>query len=354
MKDYGKASIIVPVYNTEQYLDQCVNTLINQTYSNFEMILVDDGSKDECRLRCDYWSKQDERITVIHKVNGGLSSARNAGLQASSGRFICFVDSDDWVDSQMLEKAVLFLEQNDADIVFFPYLRESETKSKPVHFYNESRVFCGEEIKTKLVRKLVGPLGSAVAHPEQMDWCSTAWGKLYRTTCIEKNDNPFVDLSVIGTFEDGLFNIGAFSKAKTVVYLDECLYHYRRISAGQLTGTYKPRFFEQTEKLFTIMENMPEVKAVDPGLEALNNRIALGMSAQAMNISRAKTNYIDKKKFTKYVLNSDRYKNAFRKLDTHEMPMHWRAFYTLCKIRSGAGVLLLAEIMRYMKRKNNG
>lgn len=97
-------SIIVPVYKVEEYLDECVQSLVNQTYKNLEIILVDDGSPDRCPQMCDEWARKDPRISVIHKSNGGLSSARNAGLDAAKGDYIGFVDSDDIIDAEMYEK----------------------------------------------------------------------------------------------------------------------------------------------------------------------------------------------------------------------------------------------------------
>ena len=98
-----KISVIVPVYKTEQYLNRCVQSITDQTYKNLEIILVDDGSPDNCPEMCDQWAKKDERIKVIHKRNGGLSSARNAGLDSATGDYIMFADSDDWMEPDMAE-----------------------------------------------------------------------------------------------------------------------------------------------------------------------------------------------------------------------------------------------------------
>ena len=103
MQNQPLVSVIVPVYKVEQYLDECVTSIVNQTYRNLDIILVDDGSPDDCPTICDEWAKKDTRIRVVHKVNGGLSSARNAGLDVARGTRIAFVDSDDWVDRTMIE-----------------------------------------------------------------------------------------------------------------------------------------------------------------------------------------------------------------------------------------------------------
>lgn len=112
-----KISIIVPVYRVENYLDRCIKSILNQTFTDFELILVDDGSPDRCPQKCDDWCKVDKRIKVIHKENGGLSSARNAGLEAAKGEYIGFVDSDDWITCDMYELLYRLAKKYKADIV---------------------------------------------------------------------------------------------------------------------------------------------------------------------------------------------------------------------------------------------
>ena len=97
-------SVIVPIYKVEPYLDRCVQSLVDQTYSNLEIILIDDGSPDKCPEICDEWEKKDYRIKVIHKENGGLSDARNMGMQIMTGDYVSYIDSDDWVSTNMYEK----------------------------------------------------------------------------------------------------------------------------------------------------------------------------------------------------------------------------------------------------------
>lgn len=109
-------SVIVPIYKVEDYLDKCVNSIKNQTYKNLEIILVDDGSPDRCPQMCDNYAKEDSRIKVVHRNNGGLSAARNSGLEIATGKYIGFVDSDDYIHSRMYEILVKHLKENDADL----------------------------------------------------------------------------------------------------------------------------------------------------------------------------------------------------------------------------------------------
>ena len=113
----GLISVVVPVYNVEEWLDECVSSIVKQTYTNLEIILVDDGSQDGCPKICDEWAKRDDRISVIHKQNGGLSSARNAGLDICNGEYVGFVDSDDTIECEMYKKMLHDIEQNNVKIV---------------------------------------------------------------------------------------------------------------------------------------------------------------------------------------------------------------------------------------------
>lgn len=116
-------SVIVPIYNVESYLDECLESIVNQTYSNLEIILVDDGSTDSCPQMCDEWAKKDTRIKVIHKVNGGLSSARNAGLDVCTGDYINFIDSDDYIEKEAYEILLKDMKENNVDMVMFSFFR---------------------------------------------------------------------------------------------------------------------------------------------------------------------------------------------------------------------------------------
>lgn len=114
-------SVIVPIYNVEQYLKKCIESILKQTYQNLEIILVDDGSPDGCGAICDTYAKKDDRIKVIHKANGGLSDARNAGLEVATGEYVLMVDSDDWIHNQTIEILYRTIQEQDADVSICNY-----------------------------------------------------------------------------------------------------------------------------------------------------------------------------------------------------------------------------------------
>lgn len=112
-----KLSVIVPIYNVEKFLRRCIDSIINQSYSNLEIILVDDGSPDNCGKICDEYAALDNRIKVIHQANGGLSAARNIGIDSATGEYVAFIDSDDYIASNMYDEMISLMETNDLDII---------------------------------------------------------------------------------------------------------------------------------------------------------------------------------------------------------------------------------------------
>jgi len=149
IEESRKISVIVPVYNVEKYLDRCVNSIVGQTYRNLEIILVDDGSTDSSREKVDEWKKKDERIQVIHRENGGLSAARNTGIEVATGTYLIFVDSDDWIRVDMIEVLVEGLKK--ADIVCCGMIHATDTEESEIAWFSEEHVLSSDEVIRLLV-----------------------------------------------------------------------------------------------------------------------------------------------------------------------------------------------------------
>ena len=146
-------SIIVPVYNVEKYLDRCVESIVNQTYKNLEIILVDDGSPDNCPAMCDEWAKKDNRIKVIHKENGGLSDARNFGIEVFTGDYILFVDSDDYIDLTMVEKMVCRIENDNTDMCVCTFATFKDGEEPNRNYNKQNEIITAEEALFRLTQK---------------------------------------------------------------------------------------------------------------------------------------------------------------------------------------------------------
>lgn len=224
-----KISIIVPVYNTEKYLPKCLDSIVNQTYKNLEIICVDDGSEDSSADILNRYAEQDARFVIINKENEGVSVARNKALETVSGEYIMFVDSDDWIDINTCELALNKALQQKADVVFWTYIREFLNVSLQKSIFDESEIIFGQkEIEDKLYRRAFGLIGKELSHPENADALCTIWGKLYKTSIVRDNEIYFYDIREIGTYEDGLFNLNIWSFVNKAVYMNMELFNWSK------------------------------------------------------------------------------------------------------------------------------
>lgn len=237
-----KISVIVPVYNVSRYLDKCVSSLINQEYENLEIILVDDGSTDDSGGKCDLYANQDNRIRVIHKKNAGLGYARNSGIEIATGKYVVFVDSDDYADSKMITSLYETLTQYSADTViggFSTFVKDdmilSETKL-------EMELFQGREVVHTLLPRLIG------SAPDKKDSIRmSVWNVIYSMELIKENHIQFPSEREMIS-EDIIFNLEYYRYSTRVATIESCYYCYR-ITEGSLTTEYRPERFELSKTL---------------------------------------------------------------------------------------------------------
>lgn len=170
-------SVIVPVYKVEKYLDRCVNSIVNQSYSDLEIILVDDGSPDNCGNLCDEWAMKDNRIKVIHKRNGGLSDARNAGIKAATGQYIGFVDSDDWIQIDMYKDLLEAIERDNTELAVTGIVRIYENNYTHKQCVSDHEYIIEND---EIIRQYL----------EQKTFSTAAWDKLYLSSLFENRRFP--------------------------------------------------------------------------------------------------------------------------------------------------------------------
>lgn len=227
-----KVSIVVPVYKVEKYLNRCVESLLAQTLSDIEIILVDDGSPDHCPQMCDEWAEKDARIRVVHKENGGLSSARNAGLRAAAGEYVGFVDSDDDVEADMYEKLLAVIEREQVDFVMSDYVRIPADGKK---YLKALDIRAGRYDRAALVKEIFPSLIMG----ENVDYgpLLSVWHCLYNIDFLRQNDLWFDE--EVKWSEDNIFSAIAGYCAQSFYYLKgEGLYHYHQ-NAGSITTGYR-------------------------------------------------------------------------------------------------------------------
>lgn len=205
----GLISIIIPVYNVEQYIERCIDSVLLQTYKNLEIILIDDGSTDKSSKICDEYAKKDSRIKVIHKENGGVSSARNAGLDVATGEYIGFVDSDDYIDSNMYECLINSITNNKCDIVICGFHEVFGGVIKDVAICESETSISVREGIVKLI--------------EDDTYKGYLWNRLYKRELFD--GVKFPEMIVL---EDMYVNHLVFEKSKKIHLLDKTLYSYIR------------------------------------------------------------------------------------------------------------------------------
>lgn len=202
-------SIIIPIYNVEKYLRECIDSVLKQTYNNLQIILVDDGSPDNCGSICDEYAEKDDRITVIHKENGGLSSARNEGIKIARGQYIGFVDSDDFIDENMYSNLMHNININNADIAI----------CGRVYVYGDKNVIrCKKNIYLKMNSE------EAINKMNTFGYYDVAsWDKIYKRELFEGIEFPIGKLS-----EDWFTTYKLLDKAETIIYDSTPMYYYRQ------------------------------------------------------------------------------------------------------------------------------
>ena len=214
-------SVIIPVYRVEPYLKRCVDSVLAQTYSNMEVILVDDGSPDECPGICDAYARQDERVTVIHQANAGLSGARNAGIDRAEGAYLAFVDSDDYLAPDFLEKLYQACVETGSDmsVCRWEYVKGEAIPEKG---NGETKVFSGREMQANLYI----PDGA---------YFVVAWNKLYRRELFAKIRYPLGRIH-----EDEATTYRIYDEVKQAAYVDASLYGYF-VAPSSITRGFNPR-----------------------------------------------------------------------------------------------------------------
>ena len=242
-----KFSVIVPIYKVEKYIRECIESVMNQTYSNWELILVDDGSTDKSGDICEKYAAKDERVKVIHQKNGGAANARNHGLDMATGEYICFIDSDDKIENNYVDKLLNAIKESQSDVAVCSFKQWYKNKTP------DSIGFKNKEYSSKdYIRKFLS------------DWtCGLIWNKMFDKKTLEG-----VRFEERHKIDDEFFTYQAILKAEKVVVFDESLYWYRMRKSGvMLSGIQyqaqmlKDRLEYMTKRYEMVIEKYPDLKA---------------------------------------------------------------------------------------------
>ena len=215
-------TVIVPVFNVELYLDKCIESIINQTYQNLEILLIDDGSTDRSSIICDHWANIDSRIRVIHKNNAGLSSARNCGLDFCHGDYIAFLDSDDWLHKDCYLNVLSVALDNNSDITCYDIFE----------CYNS-----GKRVVNHLPLNVQGSVPALGILDKLFNVWPLVWAKLYKTSWLKKHNIRFINGTL---YEDNPFVFACWIRNPRVSFVYSPLHYYRMERPGQITSTGNP------------------------------------------------------------------------------------------------------------------
>lgn len=235
-------SVIVPIYNGEFFIEACIESILNQSYKDFELILVDDGSNDQSGKLCDEFKKKDNRIKVIHKRNEGVTSARIKGVKAANGKFIAFIDADDWVDKNFLERLIVSIKLTKADIVISGCLYEQGDETTASINLIKEGVYEGESLVNDVISRMLYYEGF-YKFGIQPYMCNKLFRKDILMSCFKGIDVKIYD------GEDVAIVYPYLSKSKKVTIINDCMYHYR-IHETSVSFKKRKDFYENVSRLY--------------------------------------------------------------------------------------------------------
>ena len=343
-----KISIIIPVYNVEQYIKNCLESVINQTYDNWEIILIDDGSTDNSKAIYENIAIKNDKIKIFKQTNKGVSAARNLGIEKAQGDYIVFLDADDWIEKKFLERMLEVIENEDADIVqcnFYYANNRSNIERKHIRPSYSIRNNMDElqldtlyrEYDEKKNHKSVGAMRGV-------------WGKIFKSNLIKKirfNEN-------IDVFEDGIFVLNALQNSKKVVLIDEYYYYYW-MTENSSNSKYKPSFTNTTIKIFQSISDFIDKNQKSNEFKEYFNIMVFEMISTTIDkdIFNIHSKYSKKEKIIQLKKFIEQYfcNTAIINLNTKFLNKNQKLLYRLLKIKCYTVIYYLYMIKQKTKKR---
>lgn len=335
-----KVSIVVPCWNVEAYLDRCVESLIHQTLQDIEIILVDDGSQDNCSKMCDEWAIRDARIKVIHKENAGLGMACNSGIEASSGEYIAFCDSDDWVDADMYAAMYEAAVKYQAQMVFTGIRRVDENgNATPMAQATELKVYSD---KSEIYQFALGMIASEPSVRKERQVEMSAKVVLYDNRLL-KNWNIRFESERCLMSEDLFFNWDNLMHASTVVELPQTFYNYF-VNTRSLSSAIRTDRFEKTLRLRD--ELFSRYKNVDEQFRFRVNRLFVGYVRRYMMQICNETSiaFMKKRRLLATIVNHPIWKEITAEYPIQRMPKTHKLFLDATLLKSPFLIIMLSKL----------
>lgn len=339
-----KISIIIPCYNVEAFISKCLDSIINQSYQNLEIICVDDGSTDSTLKILENYQNIDKRFKVLHHDNRGVAFSRNKALTICTGKFVTFVDGDDWLDYDCIENTI----SETYDLTCFSYRRVFKSNIQP-RTLNMEGIYRAEILQ----KRIIGLVGKELMDPSGNNSLVTVCAKIYKIDIIRNNGINFTNTAEIGAGEDALFNIEYLEYCKGEIHIiDKPFYNYVRHNNLSITSLYKPDLFNQWKllhsKIFRIIENKS-----DDYHKVYYSRVGLSLIGLGLNEMQSKKSVFKKLKFISNVLNDPLYEKAYKQIEYKYFPIHWKVLFMMAKYKWAPAVLIVFAIMNYLWKQKN-
>lgn len=327
----SKVSIILPVYNVEKYIAKSISSILGQTYTNFELIIVIDGSKDNSEVIARGFEQVDDRVKVYTKPNGGLSDARNYGFSLATGEFIYFLDSDDWVEPNLLQDNLKIILEKKLDFIVFGFFQDNVNA-------NEESI---EQIKH--IPESIHWLNSDSIHltSYMLNILGYAWNKLYRKDYLDKYSINFT--KGVSLVEDILFNARVYQYSSQIVFNQKAYVHYIQRPEMTLTKKFHEKSFEWVKLKHVALSAFIDAWSFNNKQEILANNLIGGVRYCVLNLFRYKNqlNYIQKIEYIKKMLNDAdlvNYSQFYKPITNSD-----KIYYQFIKYRAKYAIAMMAQ-----------
>lgn len=313
-------TIIIPCYNVEKYLNRCMETIVNQMLKDIEIILIDDGSPDSVPKLCDYWAQKDSRIKVIHKKNEGLGYARNSGLEIAKGKYVAFVDSDDFVDNIMYYTLVEEAEKNQVDAVFCGYKKELQNgRWIPVLDFQQTKIM----LKAEFENYVFSMMASSPHIKKERLYTMSVWHAIYKRSIIERNNIRFYSERDIVS-EDIPFQVDFMQNANIALYIPIPFYNYC-LNDSSLSSSFKEDKYDKFIILRTLLLDKLK-KSQNASLHV--NRLIIGFTRSYIQ-SLLNSKHKNKVSVIKHIVNDKVWNIIKMSYKPSYLPIYQRFFYRL-------------------------
>ena len=331
-------SIIVPVYNVEHYLPQCIESILNQTFTDFELILIDDGSPDRCPQICDKYAQKDRRIVVIHQENAGVSAARNAGVKIAKGKYIGFVDSDDWVDLNLLAEVKDILNKYNPEIISFNVMleysnrQEKQQNSIPDGYYGKREL--EEKIYPIMLYNRNENFYNFGIYPSVSN-------KIFARHLIEKNHCKDGRITM---GEDAACTYASLLEAESLYMMPQFFYHYRQ-NENSMTNQYDAGRFEKYKILLEYLDEVLDDSRYDLKRQKIVHQ-GFRMKHAILNESKAHAGFLEKRRTLRNKMRQYKFQDTFRKMGKVKADIASQVFLFFGRHEMFGGLLIICEIFK--------